>query len=98
MYVNLLGGQDELVFDGGSFVMNAAGEVVQRVRAVQGRIVAVDVDLVDGKAVPRPAHIEPPLSEEASVYSALVLGVRDYVGKHASPASCSDCPAASIRR
>ena len=31
MYVNLLGGQDELVFDGGSFVMNAAGEVVQRV-------------------------------------------------------------------
>ena len=46
---------------------------------------AVDVDLVDGKAVPRAGHIEPELSEEASVYSALVLGVRDYVSKHRFP-------------
>jgi len=85
VYVNLLGGQDELVFDGGSFVMNAQGDVVQRVAPFVEGLFAVDVDLVDGKVVPRPAHIEPPLSEEASVYNALVLGVRDYVGKHRFP-------------
>jgi len=84
-YVNLLGGQDELVFDGGSFVMNDAGEVVQRVRCFEESLTAVDVDLIDGRAVPRPAHIEPLLSEEASVYGALVLGVRDYVEKHRFP-------------
>jgi NAD+ synthase (glutamine-hydrolysing) len=43
------------------------------------------VDLKDGRAVPRGGHIEPLLSEEASVYSALVLGVKDYVGKHKFP-------------
>jgi NAD+ synthase (glutamine-hydrolysing) len=85
VYVNLLGGQDELVFDGGSFVMNAQGEVVQRVAPFIEGLFAVEVNLVDGKAVPQPAHIEPPLSEEASVYNALVLGVRDYVGKHRFP-------------
>jgi NAD+ synthase (glutamine-hydrolysing) len=85
VYVNLLGGQDELVFDGGSFAMNAAGEVVQRVTAFEEEIAAVDVDLIDGKAVPRPARIEPLLAEEASVYGALVMGVRDYVSKHGFP-------------
>jgi NAD+ synthase (glutamine-hydrolysing) len=85
VYVNLLGGQDELVFDGGSFAMNAAGEVVQRVTAFKEEIAAVDVDLIDGRAVPRPARIEPLLAEEASVYGALVMGVRDYVSKHGFP-------------
>lgn len=85
VYVNLLGGQDELVFDGGSFVMNANGEVVQRIAPFVEGLFAVDVDLVDDKVVPRPAHVEPPMSEEASVYNALVLGVRDYVGKHRFP-------------
>jgi NAD+ synthase (glutamine-hydrolysing) len=85
VYVNLLGGQDELVFDGGSFAMDATGEVVQRVTAFTEEIAAVDVDLIDGKAVPRPARIEPLLSEEASVYGALVMGVRDYVSKHGFP-------------
>jgi NAD+ synthase (glutamine-hydrolysing) len=85
VYVNLLGGQDELVFDGGSFAMNGAGEVVQRVANFKEELVAVDVDLIDGKAVPRRAHTEPLLAEEASVYGALVMGVRDYVGKHRFP-------------
>lgn len=85
VYVNLLGGQDELIFDGGSFVMNAAGEVVQRAAPFEEILYAVDVDLVDGKAVPRPGDVEPELSEEASVYNALVLGVRDYVSKHRFP-------------
>jgi NAD+ synthase (glutamine-hydrolysing) len=85
VYLNLLGGQDELVFDGGSFVMNAAGEVVQRAQPFIEEVYAVDIDLIDGKAVPRPGSIEPLWSEEASVYGALVLGVRDYVGKHRFP-------------
>lgn len=85
VYVNLLGGQDELVFDGGSFVMNAAGEVVQRVPPFKESITPVDIDLVDGVAVPRSAHVEPQLSEAASVYQALILGVRDYVSKHRFP-------------
>jgi NAD+ synthase (glutamine-hydrolysing) len=85
VYLNLLGGQDELVFDGGSFVMNAAGEIVQRAAPFKETLYAVDIDLVDGKAVPRPGHIEPELSEEGSVYNALVLGVRDYVSKHRFP-------------
>jgi len=85
VYVNLLGGQDELVFDGGSFVMNAQGKVVQRVAPYVEGLFPVDIDLVDGRAVPRPAHVEPLLSEEASVYNALVMGVRDYVTKHRFP-------------
>jgi NAD+ synthase (glutamine-hydrolysing) len=85
VYVNMLGGQDELIFDGGSFAMNAAGEVVQRAQPFKEQLYAVDIDLVDGKAVPRRGDIEPELSEEASVYNALVLGVRDYVTKHRFP-------------
>lgn len=85
VYVNMLGGQDELIFDGGSFVMNTAGEIVQRAAPFKETLYAIDVDLVDGKAVPRPGHIEPELSKEASVYNALVLGVRDYVSKHRFP-------------
>jgi NAD+ synthase (glutamine-hydrolysing) len=85
VYVNLLGGQDELVFDGGSFVMNAQGEIVQRIAPYVEGLFPVDIDLVDGHAVPRLAHVEPLLSEEASVYNALVMGVRDYVNKHRFP-------------
>ena len=85
VYVNMLGGQDELIFDGGSFAMDAAGEVVQRAAPFKEELYTVDIDLVDGKAVPRRGHIEPELSEEASVYNALVLGVRDYVTKHRFP-------------
>lgn len=85
VYVNLLGGQDELVFDGGSFVMDASGAIVQRAPGFKEGLFVADIDLIDGKAVPRRGEIAPPLSEEASVYSALVLGVRDYVGKHRFP-------------
>jgi len=83
VYLNMLGGQDELVFDGGSFVMDAAGEVVQRAPVFEEKLLLAEIDLIDGKAVPRAGEIAPELSEEASVYNALVLGVRDYVNKHA---------------
>jgi NAD+ synthase (glutamine-hydrolysing) len=85
VYVNMLGGQDELVFDGGSFVMNASGEVTQRARSFQEDLIPVEIELVDGKAQPKPGHVEPLPSEEASVYGALIMGVRDYVNKHQFP-------------
>ena len=85
VYVNMVGGQDELVFDGGSFVMDANGEVVQRLPPFEEALIACEIDVIEQQVVPYRAYVEPPLSEEASVYGALVLGVRDYVGKHRFP-------------
>jgi len=86
VYVNMVGGQDELVFDGNSFVMSAQGAVVMRAPAFTEGTYAIDfVREGRGKVVPQPAHIEPELSDEASVYGALVVGVRDYVNKHGFP-------------
>ena len=85
VYLNLCGGQDELVFDGNSFVMDAQGQVVMRAPAYTDALYCVQIERRDGKAVPVVADIAPPLSVEASVYQALVLGVRDYVHKHGFP-------------
>ena len=85
VYVNMVGGQDELVFDGGSFVMDANGEVVQRLPPFEEALIACEIDVIEQQVVPYRAYVEPPLNEEASVYGALVLGVRDYVGKHRFP-------------
>jgi NAD+ synthase (glutamine-hydrolysing) len=85
-YVNLVGGQDELVFDGNSFVMNAQGEVVMRAPPFQEGTWAVDfVRDARGKVAPHVGAVTPELSDEASIYHALVLGVRDYVHKHGFP-------------
>ena len=84
-YLNLCGGQDELLFDGNSFVMNAEGAITFRAPAhVNGRY-RVQFERRDGKAVPVPGEVAPEISVEASVYGALVLGVRDYVNKHRFP-------------
>jgi NAD+ synthase (glutamine-hydrolysing) len=85
-YVNMIGGQDELIFDGNSFVMNAEGVVVMRAPAfIEGTYFVDFVRESRGRVVPQPGHIEPELSDEASVYGALVVGVRDYVNKHGFP-------------
>jgi NAD+ synthase (glutamine-hydrolysing) len=85
-YVNLVGGQDELVFDGNSFVMDATGEVVLRAPPFEeGTWVVEFTRDRGGRAVPRSGSVSPELSDEASVYRALVLGVRDYVDKHGFP-------------
>ncbi|HXW74855.1 MAG TPA: NAD+ synthase [Steroidobacteraceae bacterium] len=85
-YVNLLGGQDELVFDGNSFVMDAQGEVVMRAPPfTEGTWAAEFVRDARGKVVPRAGIVAPELSDEASIYSALTVGVRDYVRKHGFP-------------
>jgi NAD+ synthase (glutamine-hydrolysing) len=85
VYLNLIGGQDELVFDGNSFVMSAQGAVTQRLPAWREAEAVVELERIDGRLVPVPGEIAVELGEEASVYEALVLGVRDYVGKHRFP-------------
>jgi len=82
VYANLVGGQDELVFDGDSFVMNAHGELATRMPAFVEGLYGVDFEARDGAVAPRPGEVAPVLSREASVYQALVLGVRDYVTKN----------------
>ncbi len=84
-YVNAFGGQDELVFDGNSFVMDAGGVVVMRAPPFEEGVYCAEFVRESGTVVPRPGLVAPELSEEASVYSALVLGVRDYVNKHGFP-------------
>jgi NAD+ synthase (glutamine-hydrolysing) len=77
-YVNLVGGQDELVFDGGSIAVNSDGEVAFEAALFEEQLAILDFDNQQQfKAQKR----VPELSEEAAVYQALVLGVRDYVSK-----------------
>jgi NAD+ synthase (glutamine-hydrolysing) len=85
VYVNLLGGQDELVFDGNSFVMDGAGKVVMRAPPFEEGLYTVEFERVNGVVRPIPASVAPGLGDAESVYRTLVLGVRDYVGKHGFP-------------
>ena len=75
-FCNLVGGQDELVFDGHSFVVDASGEVTARGLQFEEELLICEVpDLA-------PARPTEPLPELAEVYGALVLGLRDYVRKN----------------
>ncbi|CAN5188512.1 NAD+ synthase [soil metagenome] len=85
VYVNLVGGQDELVFDGNSVVIDSAGTVVQRAAPFREDIVVTEVRLSEGRPDPVPGAVAASLSVEESVYKALLLGIRDYVDKHAFP-------------
>jgi NAD+ synthase (glutamine-hydrolysing) len=85
LYVNLVGGQDELVFDGGSFMLDRAGRLVQRAALMQEDLVVAELEAKDGRLVPVPGPIAPEPDADALVYDALVLGVRDYIGKHNFP-------------
>jgi NAD+ synthase (glutamine-hydrolysing) len=85
VYLNLFGGQDELVFDGNSFVLDAGGQLSYRAPAhVEGSFL-VEFERRAGRAVPLPSSVAPEPGDEESVYRTLVLGVRDYVGKHRFP-------------
>ena len=81
-YVNLVGGQDELVFDGGSCVIDASGEVCLRAEAFEEGLYFCDLE-ASGRAPVRPlkGSVAQLMPEEPEVYKALVTGVRDYVRK-----------------
>jgi len=81
VYANLVGGQDELVFDGASFVMDAKGKLVHQLPAFEESLRVVE--LVDGSPVL--GEIAAEYSLEESVYRALCLGVKDYVEKNGFP-------------
>lgn len=74
-YLNLVGGQDELVFDGGSLVMDGRGRLAAEASRFQE-------DLLEARIPPSKALPAPVLSREEEVYRALVLGTRDYVLKN----------------
>ncbi len=75
-FCNLVGGQDELVFDGQSFLLDPAGEVIARAAQFEEELLVCDIPAAG------PGPIAEPLPDLAEVYGALVLGLRDYVGKN----------------
>jgi NAD+ synthase (glutamine-hydrolysing) len=95
-YVNMTGGQDDLVFDGDSIVVGKDGTVLARTAQFDDQLIVVDIECAEGSARPdvviseeptsysTPANssIAAPLSDEAEMWQALVMGLRDYVGKN----------------
>ncbi len=81
VYANILGGQDELVFDGGSFTMDADGKLVHQFAAFD-ELLGI-VELKDGAL--SEGEQQTVLKDEASIYRALCVGVRDYIGKNRFP-------------
>jgi NAD+ synthase (glutamine-hydrolysing) len=81
VYANLVGAQDELIFDGNSFVLDGIGTVCTQLKHCEEDLRIVQFD----GAQPKPDAIAPELPIEAQVYKALVLGVRDYIGKNGFP-------------
>jgi len=80
IYANLVGGQDELVFDGASFVMNEKQKIVSRLSAFKECIEVIEVDRNHGNVISGNVRSHPEPNE--AIYEALVLGVRDYVHKN----------------
>ncbi len=74
-FCNLVGGQDELVFDGHSFAVDAEGAVIARARQFEQQLLVFELG-------GEPGPIAAPLGDLDEVYAALVLGIRDYVRKN----------------
>ena len=85
IYVNMVGGQDELVFDGGSFAMSAEGEICFRAPTFEEDLYELVLQATASGVVPEAANCAKLLDTEASVYKALVTGTRDYITKHGFP-------------
>jgi NAD+ synthase (glutamine-hydrolysing) len=81
-YLNLVGGQDELVFDGCSFAVDATGRVVHRAPAFEESLTTLDVEPGERGYDVGPESLAPLPQREESVWRAIVTGVRDYVDKH----------------
>ena len=84
-YVNQVGGQDELVFDGRSMAIGADGALAHRSVPFAESLTLIECDVHDGVPGPWRGEVEPAWEEERVVYEAIVTGVRDYVTKHGFP-------------
>jgi NAD+ synthase (glutamine-hydrolysing) len=74
VYVNQVGGNDELIFDGNSMVFDAGGNLIARAKEFEEDLLVVDLDQPGTPPPPASAGVE-------SIYKALLLGLRDYMGK-----------------
>jgi len=81
VYVNQVGGNDDLVFDGASFVVNAAGSAVLRLPSCEPAQACWDLAAPEEVEPLAPAPPPPPPGDEEQLLRALVLGLRDYAGK-----------------
>jgi NAD+ synthase (glutamine-hydrolysing) len=82
VYVNLIGGQDELVFDGNSMVFDSNGNTIFRAAEFKEGLFEAHVDIKSPKITQQIKTNGSNLINEESIYNALVLGVRDYVRKN----------------
>ena len=83
-YAHLVGGQDEVVFDGTSFALNADGSVAGRAPGFQEDLFCIQTERVQGR-ITLSAPLVHERTREADLWDALVLGVRDYIGKNGFP-------------
>jgi len=85
VYLNMVGGQDELVFDGGSFALDAAGRTVFRAPQFEEGLYVVEIGGAAGEPATIAGDVAPELGLVERAYRALVLGTRDYVEKNGFP-------------
>ncbi|MBN8818910.1 MAG: NAD+ synthase [Sphingomonas sp.] len=87
LYLNRVGGQDELVFDGASFILNADGDIAHMLPDWEETLVVTDwsVDPVDGKWICTPGEVAALDEHPADIYHAMVVGLRDYVNRNRFP-------------
>jgi NAD+ synthase len=83
--LNQVGGQDELVFDGSSLVMDANNNLVASMKSFEEDMIIINCSNVDGGWNIAEASFAPAMDEVEALYSALVLGLRDYVNKNGFP-------------
>ena len=84
VYAHLVGGQDEIVFDGSSFAVHADGSIAARAAAFAEALPLVEVR-AGAQELTLAADVQPPVEHLPALWSALVLAVRDYVGKNRFP-------------
>ncbi|AJC50554.1 NAD+ synthase [Coxiella endosymbiont of Amblyomma americanum] len=85
IYLNLIGGQDELIFDGGSMIFNQNGYCIQQGAYFKEELMTVEINLKHWLDVQPVVSSE--LLDEEKIYNALVLGVRDYINKNNFPSA-----------
>ncbi|MBH1985969.1 MAG: NAD+ synthase [Burkholderiales bacterium] len=85
LYAHLVGGQDEIVFDGASFAVDAAGRVMARAPSFEPCTLHVRLHANGLAGAQLAGSMAAPLSPEAEIWQALVTGVRDYLGKNGFP-------------